>query len=91
MQHTVEAGAARQHLCRVVDGCPDERRLRGERLRVAGAQVVQDDHLMAGVEQQAGDDAADVSGPAGDEQFHVVTFLGSARRLADSLRAPAVG
>ena len=37
-------------------------------------QIVQHDDLVAGVEQQAAGDAADVAGAPGDEQFHDVTF-----------------
>ena len=52
----------------------DERGVRRDRLAAAGAEVVEHDDLVTGVEQQPADDAADVSGAPGDEQFHVVTF-----------------
>ena len=41
-----------------------------DRGTVAILQVVEDDHLVAGVEQTARDDRADVARAAGDEQPH---------------------
>jgi hypothetical protein len=75
VEHPVEAGLRREHLGRVVDRRPHERGLRRYRHRVARAQVVEHDHFVAGVEEHPADDAADVSGAAGDEQFHVVPSL----------------
>ena len=41
-----------------------------DRLAVPPLEVVEHDHLVAGREQLAGDDRADVAGAAGDEQLH---------------------
>ena len=37
---------------------------------VAAREVVEHDHLVAGLEQLLGDDRADVAGAAGDEELH---------------------
>src|SRR5690606_33951821 len=55
---------------------------------VAGRQVVEDDDVVPGVEQLAGDDRPDVAGAAGEQQFHEVTSVAgrarSRRRAATS-------
>ena len=42
---------------------------------VALVQVVEDDDLLAGLDQLFDDDAADVAGAAGDENFHLSASL----------------
>ena len=53
----------------------DEGGVGGDRRAEAGDQIVQDDHLVAGVEQQPAGDASDIAGAAGDKQFHGVKPL----------------
>ena len=48
----------------------DELGLGGHLRGVVAGQVVEHDHLVAGVEQQPRHDAADVTGAAGDQKLH---------------------
>ena len=75
VQHGVESAARGEHAGRVRDVGLDEGRVRLDRFAEPGDQVVQDDDLVSGVEQQAAGDAADVAGSSGDEQFHDGPFV----------------
>ena len=69
VQHAVEAVG--EHLVRSLREVGlDEPRLRRHRVAVAGRQVVEHDHLVAGVHQVRGAHTADVAGATGDEQLH---------------------
>ena len=49
----------------------DEMRLRRDRPVEAGRQIVEDDHLFAGIDEMPDHVAADIAGSAGDQNAHV--------------------
>ena len=55
----------------IADVADDERGTRRDRPAEAGRQVVEDDDLLAGVEQLEHHVAADVAGSAGDQDAHM--------------------
>ena len=48
---------------------------RGDGIGVAGAQVVEDDDVVAALEQPSRDDTSDVTGSAGDQELHAGAVL----------------
>jgi hypothetical protein len=48
----------------------DERHVRGDRPVVAGGQIVEHDHALAGLEKLEHHMAADIAGAAGDQDCH---------------------
>ncbi len=84
MQHGVEALGHHVGECRQVKHVNDaELGAGGHRPAVARGQVVGHGDSVAGVEEVAGDDAADVAGAADDERLHGV----AARRRASATMA----
>jgi hypothetical protein len=69
VQHRVEAGVRREHGAGVADVGLHERGVRGDGLAEAGAEVVEHDDLVAGVQQQPAGDAADVAGASVTSSF----------------------
>ena len=51
----------------------DQLRLRRDRPAEAGRQVVEDDHVLAGIDQMPDHVAADIAGAAGDQDAHAGT------------------
>ena len=66
----------------------DEAAPSGTASRVAGGQVVEHGHVVAGVHQVRGAHAADVAGATGDEQLHGVLLLGVVGAAHRRRRAP---
>ena len=54
----------------VADVAGDELRLRRDRPAEAGREIVEDDDLLAGIDQLPDHVTADVAGAAGDEHAH---------------------
>ena len=75
MQHRLDpVGENLAHDRVVGDAGDDQPRLRGYGIAVAGAQVVDDDDVVAALDQPSRDDASDVTGSAGDQELHAGAF-----------------
>src|SRR5690606_16014334 len=74
VQHSVEV--RRDDIVgEIVYPAPNQPGAGGNRVLVAGREVVDDHHLVACLEQQGRDGAADVSGTPGHQKFHSAPTL----------------
>jgi hypothetical protein len=53
----------------------------GDRVTMPGRQVVEHDHVVAGLEQLSRDHTPDVAGATGDEQLHWILHLRVTQRI----------